>query len=222
MLSQFLVFGSPPRAWGRRGSCHNNRNITRFTPTCVGTARWPGTPCVAGTVHPHVRGDGVARPPARARRNRFTPTCVGTARRGRGRCRSRAVHPHVRGDGRWSDVANVVCDGSPPRAWGRPPPYTIHLTLSRFTPTCVGTADAKTKEGEQWTVHPHVRGDGLSVGSSLRAHSGSPPRAWGRRVARPSAPPQPRFTPTCVGTAHSHHAFTYTRTVHPHVRGDGA
>ena len=71
--------GSPPRAWGRpcrrarfparmrfTPTCvgtawHPNAEGTdaRFTPTCVGTAHTTIGACYDGSVHPHVRGDGL-------------------------------------------------------------------------------------------------------------------------------------------------------------------
>ena len=51
--------GSPPRAWGRRGALHRRIVGLRFTPTCVGTARFPKIAPASNPVHPHVRGDGV-------------------------------------------------------------------------------------------------------------------------------------------------------------------
>ncbi len=91
--------GSPPRAWGRRGSVLPTLGKWRFTPTGVGTASPRFVYCEAATVHPHGRGDGGVKkstnggvsgspprawgrpryaPPFRAVA-RFTPTGVGTA-----------------------------------------------------------------------------------------------------------------------------------------------
>ena len=49
---------------------------------------------------------------------------------------------------------------------------------------------------------------------------GSPPRAWGQSSAVARAPRFPRFTPTGVGTIHTHAPPRLTLAVHPHGRGD--
>ena len=51
-----------------------------------------------------------------------------------------SVHPHVRGDGLGACAQTLVWHGSPPRAWGRRHGSSKIGVMSRFTPTCVGTA----------------------------------------------------------------------------------
>ncbi len=131
--------GSPPRAWGRRNARACGCAERRFTPTCVGKAGRSPAEAPAGTVHPHVRGEGLrfghgilgaggSPPRAWGRLGedalgqsacRFTPTCVGKARNGLRATRQRAVHPHVRGEGDFAIVRFDAISGSPPRAWGR-------------------------------------------------------------------------------------------------------
>ena len=111
--------------------------------------------------------------------------------------------------------------GSPPRAWGRLNSDECRRVTRRFTPTCVGTACARTRPASARTVHPHVRGDGSAARSSSVIARGSPPRAWGRPLARHGRVDVLRFTPTCVGTAAETVARGNYLTVHPHVRGDG-
>ena len=111
--------GSPPRAWGRLHAQVLRDAGSRFTPTCVGTARtrrW-----CAGT-------------------SRFTPTCVGTAGRPARPAAPAPVHPHVRGDGSAVACFILAMTGSPPRAWGRHHWPSHKQSRCRFTPTCVGTA----------------------------------------------------------------------------------
>src|SRR5438034_338823 len=60
----FQCNGSPPRAWGRLFHLARGTDVTRFTPTCVGTTATTTTAKNRATVHPHVRGD--ASPPAHA------------------------------------------------------------------------------------------------------------------------------------------------------------
>ena len=209
----------------------------------MGTARCRRSCQRPPPVHPHVRGDGGHRrvhnrlllgsPPRAWGRlpglkdshgvQRFTPTCVGTAVRGRREWRQTAVHPHVRGDGvRSSSYRRSLC-GSPPRAWGRRDQQELRHLVERFTPTCVGTAIDRRNYRRPPTVHPHVRGDGISDESTTEGGIGSPPRAWGRLVDLALELLLPRFTPTCVGTARtlSSPSIPSELRVHPHVRGDG-
>ena len=196
-----LSAGSPPRAWGRLQFIAPRRRIDRFTPTCVGTAiSMIGSHNSAYGSPPRAWGRRGNRCYA-YRGERFTPTCVGTAWR-RPRCRrGRTVHPHVRGDGLllWYDA--LCSHGSPPRAWGRRAPGWQDEAAPRFTPTCVGTAEAQENQFDRIrftptcvgtalsshslalypAVHPHVRGDGRNHFVGHFSSFGSPPRAWGRR-----------------------------------------
>ena len=173
--------GSPPRAWGRRGSARRCTGRPRFTPTCVGTTMRPRSACQTSSGSP---------PRAWGRRSASCPCPSSTP-----------VHPHVRGDDR--DRRQVVTSrrGSPPRAWGRPGLHvSTHCAVQvhphvrgddelqavpsvfclRFTPTCVGTT--------------------LGRLFLLGKRRGSPPRAWGRLAPGRKFDPGPGFTPTCVGT----------------------
>ena len=94
------------------------------------------------------------------------------------------VHPHVRGD----------------NSNRRP----ISLQATRFTPTCVGTTNARASPQAPGTVHPHVRGDNPAKRCMVSSVSGSPPRAWGQRALQSAGLVVLRFTPTCVGTTHCH------------------
>jgi len=177
--------------------------------------------CTRPAVHPHVRGDGSCSrslgllrrgsPPrawgrhhlatARGAARRFTPTCVGTAAVLHRLWFRAPVHPHVRGDGPGPAPVGRYRGGSPPRAWGRRQPTSRAANTRRFTPTCVGTARCRWGRADGRTVHPHVRGDGVPAITASSDTTGSPPRAWGRRLRRPPAVVRLRFTPTCVGTA---------------------
>ena len=171
--------GSPPRAWGRHPVGLEGCTPGRFTPTCVGTA----SECQTLNW-----------------RQRFTPTCVGTAQISSSLRCGLAVHPHVRGDGKQGHGVPCPVTGSPPRAWGRRQLVAMLRIYPRFTPTCVGTALSSATWCPIEPVHPHVRGDGLTISGYLRTVAGSPPRAWGRRNQLRKGPQLVRFTPTCVGT----------------------
>ena len=99
-LSQASPVGSPPHAWGLCLPRRVRVDVSRFTPTCVGTMGWPIGHPLRWPVHPHMRGDyggrlsnllPVSGSPPHAWglwvpagltlfAHRFTPTCVGTIR----------------------------------------------------------------------------------------------------------------------------------------------
>ncbi len=114
-----LGHGSPPRAWGRHHIPSSDVVAGRITPTGVGTA----------TSHSQTGA-----------RNRITPTGVGTAAGVAWVRRCGPDHPHGRGDGTTRISARQACDGSPPRAWGRPSKPRTCPGAGRITPTGVGTA----------------------------------------------------------------------------------
>ena len=213
----------------------------RFTPTCVGTANVvrgnTGAGCAGSpprawgrragcrrlseprrcSVHPHVRGDG---------RHVLRRRCAECT----------AVHPHVRGDGFGPSTSDKssACNGSPPRAWGRPPDQGRVKCLGshigspprawgrrlpakdedmrgrrRFTPTCVGTASPvhlAMVRRSCTPVHPHVRGDG-----------GIPIVSGPIIDGYVGSPPRAWGRPVGRGFR----LKRLYRPVHPHVRGDG-
>src|SRR5205823_2408556 len=126
------------------------------------------------------------------------------------------------GDGSNDTFHGTRTSGSPPRAWGRHLQSSNDLLRPRFTPTCVGTAICSSSASRSPPVHPHVRGDGGGRADGEFLLTGSPPRAWGRRIWREELAMRVRFTPTCVGTAPAKRGWCLLVSVHPHVRGDGA
>ena len=150
----------------------------------------------------------------------FTPTCVGTALTTRSPWPGPGVHPHVRGDSDYVAEVGPNMAGSPPRAWGQHHGGQVVGQELRFTPTCVGTARSWGCCSWLSAVHPHVRGDSTVRPVTWDGAEGSPPRAWGQRVAALGHGPEVGFTPTCVGTALPQVPTALPRRVHPHVRGD--
>jgi len=194
------TFGSPPRAWGQLARRPQDRGVTRFTPTGVGTIVGMSPLARQRSVHPHGRGDNVtyivARlislgSPPRAwgqfRRvtdcvdySRFTPTGVGTICIRSERGSDTTVHPHGRGDNPIHAVHPSSPLGSPPRAWGQLPKLRGTRFHARFTPTGVGTMRRCAQSSSATAVHPHGRGDNESVNTDEIEQFGSPPRAWGQ------------------------------------------
>ena len=196
--------GSPPRAWGRPDFRDGLAYGARFTPTCVGTTPKPSCMMLAATVHPHVRGDDVEDDVGDVDLTGSPPRAWGRLASGVRSQATTSVHPHVRGDDKAATKPGSWSAGSPPRAWGRrvserralsdagSPPRAwgrlflgeLGRLLRRFTPTCVGTTTWQRSTPSPSPVHPHVRGDDVTVPSSKSPVSGSPPRAWGRRPGR--------------------------------------
>ena len=233
-------FGSPPRAWGQRLRGRPVSASARFTPTRVGTTPDGSILQVIGTVHPHARGDNIrieslarqyrGSPPRawgqrvillfRVYRNRFTPTRVGTTPRRSARAAWRAVHPHARGDNDEERAAVGPENGSPPRAWGQRGIIGSQPRCRRFTPTRVGTTGTDRRASPAYPVHPHARGDNLTITAGTAAYTGSPPRAWGQPDDHRRHRRVYRFTPTRVGTTSIRSLRIGARSVHPHARGD--
>ena len=175
--------GSSPRAWGIRMDAVATIRIKRFIPTCVGNTR---AGCVIWrrmAVHPHVRGEywvfqlapfsltgssprawGIHTHPASATvATRFIPTCVGNTYKGCIPARFASVHPHVRGEYMFSTTDLECSPGSSPRAWGIPFSSCSLAFCSRFIPTCVGNTSRFRFFSFLLPVHPHVRGEYLSL-----------------------------------------------------------
>ncbi len=110
--------------------------------------------------------------------------------------------------------------GSPQRAWGRPIWPLLASATGWFTPTCVGKTYSTRYTVVKGLVHPHVRGEDIGFSVAPFSSIGSPPRAWGRRIAHRGKRHCQRFTPTCVGKTSPRCALPPRSAVHPHVRGE--
>ncbi len=110
--------------------------------------------------------------------------------------------------------------GSPPPAWGIPLPLVEWSATSRFTPTCVGNTPIKSVLSPYLSVHPHLRGEYAKILEASPLPRGSPPPAWGIRLALFLVAGQGRFTPTCVGNTFDSLALHAVPLVHPHLRGE--
>ncbi len=130
-------------------------------------------------------------------------------------------HPHGRGDGSSPRRSCGSTTGSPPRAWGRRYRAGGITVKQRITPTGVGTAIEQTDTNLQAADHPHGRGDGWGLAVRAGHAAGSPPRAWGRRMAGQVVTFGSRITPTGVGTARCSKGRSTNPADHPHGRGDG-
>ncbi len=117
-----------------------------------------------------------------------------------------------------------------------------NVTVKRFTPTCVGTTDAKPSPAGHWdgspphawgqrskrvslscsnTVHPHMRGDNCRPLLNREAAIGSPPHAWGQRLRLAFTTKRPIGSPPHAwGQRLIAGGIDEKPKVHPHMRGD--
>ena len=91
-------------------------------------------------------------------------------------------------------------EGTPPHAWGKHRFRPGRVVDRRYTPTCVGKTELETVRFRLDRVHPHMRGENCdSARPQFRQH-GTPPHAWGKRLASESG--------------------RVFQPVHPHMRGE--
>ena len=173
--------GTPPHAWGKRGSLKSFRRTARYTPTCVGKTHPRSIQARKSAVHPHMRGENPRSPHPRVQK--------------------REVHPHMRGENIKMEIKNGTQHGTPPHAWGKrtclrwcppmmvgTPPHAwgkqqetpeillkiqVHphmrgengcyptqgFCYRRYTPTCVGKTSENPALACRTEVHPHMRGE---------------------------------------------------------------
>src|SRR5271157_5538242 len=111
---------------------------------------------------------------------RFTPTHVGTIVQAHQYFPCSTVHPHTRGDNLAFRIAKNEIFGSPPHTWGQFDEGLERKITLRFTPTHVGTMIRKAMHRVLAAVHPHTRGDNVSLTSKCFRTCGSPPHTWGQ------------------------------------------
>ena len=113
-----------------------------------------------------------------------------------------------------------MAPGPPPPAWGTLVVLTVGSDLHRSTPTRVGNTRSPSTGPTFYSVHPHSRGEHLSMVAFPLPPFGSPPLAWGTPSPSTHGRRPVRFTPTRVGnTAWGFPRFAGS-PVHPHSRGE--
>ena len=151
---------------------------------------------------------------------RFIPTGVGNTCATITLVVAGAVHPHGRGEHLERFGWDVCKDGSSPRAWGTPVIGAKEYALSRFIPTGVGNTNRERRLGEAPPVHPHGRGEHISIKRLCQYPYGSSPRAWGTLLEPGNNELLRRFIPTGVGNTENYVYSDGKLTVHPHGRGE--
>ena len=132
----------------------------------------------------------------------------------------REDHPHLRGEYERQVVARHIDRGSPPLAWGIPSKLMKREIGLRITPTCVGNTVLSFAVIVCDRDHPHLRGEYKEVPRVDDDDEGSPPLAWGIRMASSLAVHRPRITPTCVGNTIALANEEAPMWDHPHLRGE--
>ncbi len=105
MVSPFARMETPPRAWGRQRRAFPVSRCNRNTPTCMGKTADAQAAAQEFGKHPHVHGEDSG---------------------GLKRNWKSAKHPHVHGEDPSRKLKHGLTSETPPRAWGRPVPFSKH------------------------------------------------------------------------------------------------
>ena len=130
---------------------------------------------------------------------RFIPTPVGNIGGWRRQAGPSAVHPHTREEHPTVLLSPATPNGSSPHPWGTSAPPNLSPVRQRFIPTPVGNISALARTLRLISVHPHTRGEHLSVMARAMRSGGSSPHPWGTSVDSDLLDFIFRFIPTPVG-----------------------
>ena len=156
---------------------------SRYIPTHVGKSEMDVKMLTVVSVHPHARGEiGVGRgnrvvsfgtsPRTWGNRRqlgctclsqRYIPTHVGKSCVPVRRQRPNTVHPHARGEIAMAALLVSFVIGTSPRTWGNLIRLVSSASLQRYIPTHVGKSAHKPRKRHSNAVHPHARGEILTV-----------------------------------------------------------
>ena len=195
---------TPPRVWGRAVRLGLTERNCRDTPTCVGKSGSVAGGLTGMGGHPHVCGEErntsirdiakIGTPPRVWGRVRLvypgdapdgdTPTCVGKSVQRFIDCTLTRGHPHVCGEESNPPRNAFHFIGTPPRVWGRVCGAGTKVVCNRDTPTCVGKSLRFYIRPTALAGHPHVCGEESFCLRSWSSQIGTPPRVWGRGLAR--------------------------------------
>ena len=191
-------------------------------------------------VHPHSRGENYppaaddavclgSSPLARGklmcivcsvRRRRFIPTRAGKiVRRVSGRLCA-GVHPHSRGENLELDIQTKEQEGSSPLARGKFYGGESSDYRMRFIPTRAGKMLKWVLPTICRRVHPHSRGENLTIDTAKEIAMGSSPLARGKSYPDRFRNGNEGFIPTRAGKIRGTLTILLRVTVHPHSRGE--
>ena len=126
----------------------------------------------------------------------------------------------MRGEDHRTRGLSATLLGSPPHARGRRTLGLWMLEPTRITPACAGKT--KCLDSLYWALedHPRMRGEDPDWLHLLLPHSGSPPHARGRPLAKLSKTGSTRITPACAGKTSRSASRTGRSRDHPRMRGE--
>ncbi len=212
----------------------------RFIPTHVGNTQGIHQADRKVTVHPHTRGEHSRRKtsmvmmfgssphtwgthelkcsmmPAR----RFIPTHVGNTDGRMNSNQPRSVHPHTRGEHGSTVHYALSARGSSPHTWGTRHLHGLLVSKVGFIPTHVGNTNRVGMISVKSSVHPHTRGEHITIDGQADAYYGSSPHTWGTLRGGEAVPEIVRFIPTHVGNTLDLRVTDFLMPVHPHTRGE--
>ena len=153
---------------------------------------------------------------------RFIPTHVGNTACSPATSRHPSVHPHTRGEHPQPGHPRRQSDGSSPHTWGTLPASEVLAEMGRFIPTHVGNTSASYGYPPPGAVHPHTRGEHVSIVLMETVDDGSSPHTWGTLGDTADTAGKARFIPTHVGNTQRLQGLSQGQAVHPHTRGEHA
>jgi len=211
--------GASPRARGNPAQETPSMADQGCIPACAGEPGSDRAGCLAGGVHPRVRG-GTPNTTWRKKRARgASPRARGNRLRRRPRHGSGGVHPRVRGgtDRPW--MTALETQGASPRARGNRPRPTPSSGRRGCIPACAGEPSALQLITTRLEVHPRVRGGTLARRPAPRWTAGASPRARGNRPEALRDRVGAGCIPACAGEPPRGCSEPESSRVHPRVRG---
>ena len=177
-------------------------------------------PALQPAVHPHRRGEHVATAARSAADTGSSPQAWGTPLMSGPSWRCTRFIPTGVGNTTKRRAAEMQLCGSSPQAWGTPQTDAATRNDRRFIPTGVGNTMPLESTFMPSAVHPHRRGEHLTLRGTARQVTGSSPQAWGTHLERCHHRRLHRFIPTGVGNTASSGLKAAPSPVHPHRRGE--
>ena len=150
----------------------------------------------------------------------FIPTRAGKITASSEMVTAWAVHPHSRGENVVGVEGVAAIVGSSPLARGKSCPSNWKAPRSRFIPTRAGKILGKEVMGHPGWVHPHSRGENLSIRPLALDAIGSSPLARGKCCRGCTRAAGTGFIPTRAGKITTGLLSSSRTTVHPHSRGE--
>ena len=128
--------------------------------------------------------------------------------------------PRVRGEHQPKVGANIIYDGSAPRARGTQRQRPPRQWAGRISPACAGNTDVEEAATCIRTDQPRVRGEHFFQRVNYGDVFGSAPRARGTQKKRAPEGARCRISPACAGNTRNRRQAIEPTTDQPRVRGE--